>query len=226
QNAKTPFPFDPSKWSEMEWQIRNWYYFTWLCGDHNVEQHVHSLDKVAWVLRDEYPARAFGVGGRQVRTGPECGNIYDHHAVTYEFASGAKCFSLCRQWDHTPPDVSDYIYGTGGRATLLGSNKRSSWVIEGEKTWRVARGERESNMYQQEHDELFASIRAGKPINDGEWMSKSTLMAIMGRMATYTGQAVTWEQALTSKEDLSPKHYAFGPNPVPTPAIPGVTKLV
>ncbi|MCA1685209.1 MAG: Gfo/Idh/MocA family oxidoreductase, partial [Planctomycetia bacterium] len=120
QNAKKPIPFDPKQWSEMEWQLRNWYYFSWLSGDHNVEQHVHSLDKAAWVLKDEYPARAFGVGGRQVRTGPECGNIYDHHAVTYEFASGAKCFSLCRQWDGCPTDVTDYIYGTGGTATLLG----------------------------------------------------------------------------------------------------------
>lgn len=226
QNAKTPFAFDPKKWSELEWQIRNWYYFSWLSGDHNVEQHVHSLDKMAWVLKDEYPVRAFGVGGRQVRTGPECGNIYDHHAVTYEFASGAKCFSMCRQWDNTPPDVSDYFYGTGGRATLLGSNKRNSWVIEGAKPFRIARGAKEGNMYQQEHDELFESIRSGKPMNNGEWMSKSTLMGIMGRMATYTGQVVSWEQALNSKEDLSPKHYAFGPNPVHPPATPGVTKLV
>jgi len=226
QNAKTPIPYDPKKWSEMEWQIRNWYYFSWLSGDHNVEQHVHSLDKMAWVLKDEYPVRASGVGGRQVRTGPECGNIYDHHAVTYEFASGAKCFSVCRQWDNTPPDVSDYIYGTGGRATLLGSNKRNSWVIEGEKPWRIPRNAKEGNMYQQEHDELFASIRSGKPINDGDFMTKSTLMGIMGRMATYTGETITWEQALNSKEDLSPKHYAFGPNAVHAPAIPGVTKFV
>jgi predicted dehydrogenase len=225
QNAKTPIPFDPKKWSEMEWQLRNWYYLSWLSGDHNVEQHVHSLDKMAWVLKDEYPVRAFGVGGRQVRTGPECGNIFDHHAVTYEFASGAKCFSMCRQWEFTLNDVSDYIYGTGGTATLLGSNKRNSWVITGEKPWRFGRT-KENNMYQQEHDELFASIRSSNPINDGEWMSKSSLMGIMGRMATYTGQEVTWDAALNSKDDLSPKNYAFGPNPVPPPAIPGVAKLI
>jgi predicted dehydrogenase len=226
QNAKTPIPFDPKKWSEMEWQIRNWYYFSWLSGDHNVEQHVHSLDKVAWVLKDEYPVRAVGVGGRQVRTGPECGNIYDHHAVTYEFASGARCFSVCRQWDHTPPEVTDTIFGTGGRASLLGPSKRTSWVIEGKTPWRVPRTAKEGNMYQQEHDEFFASIRDAKPKNDGDWMSKSTLMGIMGRMATYTGEVVSWEQALNSKEDLSPRNYAFGPNPVPPPAVPGVTKVV
>ncbi len=226
QNAKTPIPYDPAKWSEMEWQLRNWYYLSWLSGDHNVEQHVHSLDKMAWVLKDEYPVRAYGTGGRQVRTGPECGNIFDHHVVTYEFASGAKCFSMCRQQENCLNDVSDTIYGTGGTAALLGSNKRNSWVITGGKAWRVPRNAKEGNMYQQEHDELFASIRSGNPINDGDWMSKSSLMGIMGRMATYTGQEVTWDAALNSKEDLMPKNYAFGPNPVPPPAIPGVTKLV
>ena len=226
QNAKTPLPYDASKWSEMEWQLRNWYYFTWLCGDHNVEQHVHSLDKAAWILKDEYPVRAFGTGGRQVRTGPECGNIFDHHVVTYEFASGAKCFSMCRQQQGTLNDVSDYIYGTSGTATLLGRNKRNSWVITGEKPWRVPRNAQGNSMYQQEHDELFASIRSGNPMNDGDFMTKSTLMGIMGRMATYTGQEVTWDRAVASEEDLSPKTYAFGTNPVPPPAIPGVTKLV
>ena len=226
QNAKTPIPFDPSKWSEMEWQLRNWYYLSWLSGDHNVEQHVHSLDKMAWVLKDEYPTRAYGTGGRQVRTGPECGNIFDHHVVTYEFASGAKCFSMCRQQQNCLNDVSDYIYGTGGVATLLGSNERNSWVITGQKAWRVPRKAQKGNMYQQEHDELFASIRSGNPINDGDWMSKSSLMGIMGRMATYTGAEVSWDAALNSKEDLSPRNYAFGPNPVPPPAIPGVTKLI
>jgi predicted dehydrogenase len=226
QNAKTPLPYDPSKWSEMEWQLRNWYYFTWLSGDHNVEQHVHSLDKAAWVLKDEYPIRAFGTGGRQVRTGPECGNIYDHHVVTYEFASGAKCFSMCRQQQGTLNDVSDYIYGTGGTATLLDRRMPNSWVITGENAWRFPRNARKNNMYQEEHDVLFGSIRSSNPVNDGEFMTKSTLMAILGRMVTFTGQEVTWEQALNSKEDLTPKHYAFGPNPVHPPAIPGVTKFV
>ena len=228
-NAKPPIAFEPSKWTEMEWQIRNWYYFTWLCGDHNVEQHVHSLDKMAWVMGDVYPARAIGVGGRQVRTGPEYGNIFDHHVVQYEFPDGTKCFSECRQQNNTYTEVTDYIYGTKGIATLLGPGNRN-WSVapydKAEKPWRYPRTGNSYNMYQQEHDELFASIRAGKPINDGDWMSKSSLMGIMGRMATYTGQPVTWDQALDSKEDLSPKTYAFGPNPVPAAAIPGMTKFV
>lgn len=224
-NAKPPITFDPSKWSEMEWQLRNWYYLSWLSGDHNVEQHVHSLDKMAWVLKDEYPTRAWGSGGRTVRTGPEYGNIYDHHVVTYEFDNGVKCFSHCRQQDRTLNDVSDFVYGTEGTATLLGGRKRN-YVIDGKDKWRFPKNANAGNMYQQEHDELFASIRSSNPINDGVWMSKSTLMGIMGRMATYTGQEVTWDQALNSKDDLSPKHYAFGPNPVPAPAVPGVTRLI
>ena len=225
-NAKPPIAFDAKKWSEMEWQIRNWIYLSWLSGDHNVEQHIHSLDKMAWVLNDEYPIRAFGTGGRQVRTGPEYGNIFDHHVVTYEFASGVKCFSMCRQQPNTLNDVSDYIFGTGGRASLLGSNKRNSWVIEGEKPRKFGRNTPENNMYQQEHDEFFASIRSGTPLNNGNYMCKSTLMAIMGRMATYTGEEVTWDFAMNSQENLVPKTFEFGPNPVPGPAIPGVTKLV
>ncbi|MFO0910796.1 MAG: Gfo/Idh/MocA family oxidoreductase [Isosphaeraceae bacterium] len=228
-NAKEPIAYDPSKWSEMEWQIRNWYYFSWLSGDFNVEQHVHSLDKMAWVMKDVYPAKATGIGGRQVRTGLECGNIYDHHVVLYEFPDGTRCFSECRQQNGTATEVTDYIYGTKGVATLLGPGSNRNWTIrpydKAEKPWRFPRNGNAINMYQQEHDELFASIRAGKPINDGEWMSKSSLMGIMGRMATYTGQPVTWEQALNSKEDLAPKQYAFGPNPVHPPAIPGITKI-
>jgi predicted dehydrogenase len=225
-NAKPPIMYDPKKWSEMEWQLRNWLYITWLSGDHNVEQHIHSLDKMAWVLKDEYPVRATGIGGRQVRTGPEHGNIFDHHVVNYEFASGVKCFSQCRQQPNTLQEVSDTIYGTEGVGILLGANKRKSWIITGPKPYAFGRNTPENNMYQQEHDELFASIRNGKPMNDGDWMAKSAMMAIMGRMATYTGQAVTWEEALNSAEDLSPKQYAFGPNPIPGPAIPGVTKFV
>jgi predicted dehydrogenase len=206
-------------WSDMEWQLRNWLYFTWLSGDFNVEQHIHSLDKMAWAMKDEPPVRAVGMGGRQVRTGPEYGHIFDHHAVVYEYANGVKLFSYCRQQDRCANDVSDHIMGTEGVCDVM---KHS---IKGKKPWRLraARGAKD-DMYQNEHDELFASIRAGKPINNGDYMSKSTLMAIMGRMATYTGQAITWDMAMNSKEDLTPPRYEFGPLPVPPVAKPGVTK--
>jgi predicted dehydrogenase len=207
-------------WSDMEWQLRNWLYFTWLSGDFNVEQHIHSLDKMAWAMRDENPVRAVGLGGRQVRTGSEFGHIFDHHAVVYEYASGVKCFSYCRQQAGCASEVKDYIMGTRGRCDVMEHS------IIGDNRWRYPRAQRDRDpsMYQAEHNALFAAIRRGEPINNGEYMAKSTLMAIMGRMATYTGQVITWNQALHSREDLTPSRYAFGPLPVPPVAMPGVTR--
>jgi predicted dehydrogenase len=211
-------------WSDMEWQIRNWLYFTWLSGDHIVEQHVHSLDKMAWAMRNEYPVRAVGLGGRQVRTAPDYGNIFDHHAVVFEFANGVKLFSYCRQQPGCANDVSDHIFGSKGSCHI--NAVAGTGRITGGQTWEYPEARaRKQNMYQNEHDELFASIRAGNPINNGDWMTKSTLMAIMGRTATYTGQVVTWENVLNSKEDLTPPRYEFGSMPIPAVAIPGVTKV-
>jgi predicted dehydrogenase len=207
-------------WSDMEWQMRNWYYFTWLCGDFNVEQHVHNLDMIAWIMKGEYPVRASGIGGRQVRTGPEYGNIYDHHCVTYEYASGVKCFSACRQQPGCAHDISNYVLGSQGTAVL--SEKRIA--ISGAIGWRY-QGPKDDDIFQTEHNELFASIRSGKLINNGEYMAKSTLMAILGRMATYTGQVITWDQALNSKENLTPSKYEWGPLPTPPVAVPGVTRF-
>jgi myo-inositol 2-dehydrogenase/D-chiro-inositol 1-dehydrogenase len=206
--------------SDMEWQMRNWYYFTWLSGDHIVEQHVHNLDKAAWVMKDQYPKSAVGLGGRQVRTDPKFGHIFDHHAVIFEYDNGARLFSFCRQMQNCPADVSDHIVGTKGSCQLMQHR------IEGAQPWRY-RGEDPENMYQVEHDELFAGIRADKALNDGGFMGYSTLMGIMGRMATYTGQKVTWQQALKSKEDLTPPRLDMSASlPMPPVARPGVTKLV
>ncbi len=207
------------EWSDMEWQMRNWYYFTWLSGDFNVEQHVHYLDVCSWVMKGEYPVKAIGTGGRQVRTAPEYGNIYDHHSVTYEYADGARLFSNCRQQAGCRNDISAFAIGTKGTAEV--SERRLA--ISGETQWayRIPG----NNMYQTEHDELFASIRNGNPRNDGEYMCKSTLLAVMGRMATYTGQLITWEQAWTSLEDLTPAKYDWGSIPTPPVALPGVTQF-
>ena len=206
------------EWSDMEWQMRNWYYFTWLSGDFNVEQHVHFLDVCSWVMND-YPVRALGVGGRTVRTGPEYGNIYDHHAVTYEYSNGAKLYATCRQYAGCHNDISAYVLGSKGTAMIadrkLAIMTDSPWEYTGPK----------GNMYQNEQDQFFASIRSGKPINNGDYMSKTTLLAIMGRMATYTGQLITWEQAMNSNEDLTPPKYEWGALATPSVAIPGVTKL-
>jgi predicted dehydrogenase len=218
-------PREPG-WTDMEYQMRNWYYFTWLSGDFNVEQHVHMLDLCSWALRGQYPDQAIGTGGRQVRTGPECGHIYDHFAISYEYAGGARLFASCRQQLGCRNDISASVLGTRGRA-ILGRAARSGPVITtsdgGQWTYR---GE-PNNPSQTEHDELFASIRSGKPIHNGAYMAKSTLLAILGRMAAYTGQLITWDMALNSKEDLSPPRYDWTVRlPDPPVAQPGVTQFV
>jgi len=203
------------EWSDMEWQMRNWLYFTWLSGDFIVEQHVHSLDKMAWAMKGEYPAKVTGMGGRQARTGPEWGHIYDHFFSVFEYANGVKIFSSCRQQERCDSLVNDYLIGAKGTC-IVHDHK-----ITGETPWQFSG--KELDLYQSEHNELFQSIRAGKPINNGEYMAKSTLMAIMARMSAYTGKVLTWDQALNSKEDLSPAKYEWGPLPVAPVAVPGVT---
>jgi predicted dehydrogenase len=208
------------EWSDMEWQLRNWYYFTWLSGDFNVEQHVHNLDICSWLMKDTYPVRANGIGGRQVRVGDEYGHIYDHHCVVYEFANGVKLFSQCRQQNGCAKDITNYVMGTRGTGIV----SEHTLTLAGGVPWKY--GGPKNNFYQTEHDDLFASIRNGKPINNGEYMSKSTLLAIMGRMATYTGKTITWDMAMNSKEDLTPAKYEWGPMSMPAVAMPGVTKFV
>jgi predicted dehydrogenase len=206
--------------SDMEWQIRNWLYFTWLSGDHIVEQAIHSLDKIAWVLGDKYPVKAYGLGGRQKRTDPTFGHIFDHHAVVYEYADGQRCFFYTRQQQGTFTETNDYIFGSEGTADWGAGRKMH---LTGKNSWAY-KPTGPDDMYQNEHNELFASIRAGKPINNGEYMCNSTLMAILGRMATYSGKVITWDQALNMDDNLFPEKLEFGPHPVPEVAIPGITK--
>jgi predicted dehydrogenase len=210
-------------WSEMEYQMRNWMYYTWLSGDHNVEQHIHSLDKALWLMGDQPPVAATGLGGRQVRTGEQWGNIYDHHAVVYEWANGVRVFAFTRQMEKCKNETEDIIFGTKGQAQVIKHE-----ITSGGETWRY-RGEKPS-MYDVEHVELFKSIRDNKPINNGQYMCYSTLLAIMGRMATYTGQRITWEQAMNSKLDLTPESYDWGPVKLPPEALavamPGKTPFV
>jgi predicted dehydrogenase len=214
------------EWTEMEYQMRNWYPFTWLSGDHNVEQHVHSLDKASWALQDQAPQSAWGSGGRQIRSQITLGNIFDHHCVTYEFDSGVRVYSHCRRQAGCANDVSDIILGTKGRCDVMKHR------IEGETNWQFE-GDN-PNRYVAEHTALFAAIRSGQPINNGVYMAHSTLWAILGRMATYTGKKITWDQAMNSLEDLSPERYAWDAQPPILPdqdgnyplAMPGVTKFV
>ena len=207
------------EWTDMHWQMRNWYYFTWLSGDFNVEQHVHYLDVCAWIMGG-YPAKAIGMGGRQVRTDAMYGNIYDHHSVTYEYENGSRIFSNTRQQRGCKNNSTAKATGSKGSAEV---SERRLEITTG-SSWRFR--DKVKNMYEVEHDELFAGIRNGQPLNNGEYMAKSTLLTILGRMATYTGKEVTWEQALNSKEDLSPEKYAWGAAPKVEIAMPGVTKLV
>jgi predicted dehydrogenase len=212
-------------WSDMEFQIRNWWHFTWVSGDHLVEQAVHSVDRLKWAMGDKLPLRCTALGGRAARTGPESGNAYDHFTVIYEFEGGKRGVLTCRQIDQCSDDNSDYIFATKGQAHVNGfTNTHSLKDLAGNETWKFTG--QATDMYQNEHDQLFASIRRGAPINDGERACHSTLMAIMGRMAAYTGQTVTWKQAMESKEDLLPKTWELGPLATPEVAVPGKTKLV
>lgn len=208
--------------SEMTYQMRNWYNFTWLSGDFNVEQHVHHLDVCAWVMKDRYPVKAIGMGGRQALTGSEYGQIYDHFSVVYEYPDGARLISNCRQQPGCKNDMSVHVLGTRGCAAL--SERHKGLWIKGSTGYAWYYDGLKNEMYQAEHDELFAGIRASKSINNGEYMARSTLLAIMGRMAAYTGQEITWEMALNSQEDLSPAGYSWDAAP-PASAIaaPGQT---
>ena len=207
-------------WSDMEYQIRNWEYFTWLSGDHICEQHVHNLDIINWALR-AHPVQCMGMGGRQVRTGPEHGNIFDHFAVEYEYPNGVRVMSMCRQIAGCTNRVSERVVGTKG-STYTDS---TVGFIEGQNPFKYDGPT--PNPYVQEHADLIASIREGKALNEGRQVAESTMMAIMGRMSAYTGRALKWDWAMkASKLDLTPPKYEFGDLPVRPVAVPGKTKLV
>ena len=215
--------------TEMEYQMRNWYYFNWLCGDHINEQHIHNLDVGNWV-KQAYPIKAHGMGGRQVRTGKEYGEIYDHHFVEYEYADGSRMFSQCRHIANCEQKVSESFQGTNGTAPSPG-------VVMTKNGYKLMNenGKNHPDPYQVEHDMLFATIAKGEyKFADAENGAKSTLTAIMGRMATYSGQVINWNDAMDSKVDLMPKKYAFDAVPPVLPdkdgfypvAVPGQSIVI
>jgi myo-inositol 2-dehydrogenase / D-chiro-inositol 1-dehydrogenase len=206
--------------SEMEHAIRNWYHFTWLGGDHVVEQAVHSIDKMAWCFGDVPPKSCHAVGGRS--TDVKFGDRWDHFGATFEYGDGRKGFHMSRQWAGCASENHDYAFGTKGKATIRGWEPYQA--IEGESPWVCSTPQ--NDMYQTEHDELIDSIQHGKALNDGLRMTHSTLLAVMVRMAAYTGQVVTWEQALGSKEDLGLSAYALGDLPKRKAPVPGRTPFV
>jgi len=217
------------KLTEMDYQCRNWYYFTWICGDHIVEQHIHNMDVGNW-LKNAYPVKANGMGGCEVRKGPDYGETFDHHAVEFEYADGTRMFSQCRHIVNCWDSVSEHAHGTKGYCNIGGG----SIDAQGADKWRYRGGRGDGNPYQVEHDDLFASIRAGSPINEAERGAKSTMTAILGRMATYSGKEITWDDAINSKISIIPREFSFEATPpvLPGPdgnyrrAVPGVTKVV
>lgn len=207
-------------WSDMEWQLRNWLYFTWLSGDHICEQHVHQIDVMNWVM-GTHPVAAYAQGGRQVRTDPAYGHIFDHFYVEYEFPGGVRMSCMCRQQDNTDARVAEWVVGTNGT-----SNVATTITPTGGKKWRFDRPKDAPGPYQQEHIDLIESIVSGQPLNEGKRIAESTLTAIMGRMSAYTGKTVTWEQAMSSTLSLMPEKVEMGSLPVPAVAVPGKTPLV
>ncbi len=204
------------KLTEMEYQLRNWYYFVWLCGDHICEQHIHNLDMVNW-LKKGHPIKARGNGGCETRKGPDYGEIFDHHVVEYTYEDGSVCFSQCRHQLGCWNEVGQQAIGTKGRSDF----ERN--IITGENAWRFQG--RAKDPYQQEHDDFFAAIRNDTPYNEGEYGAHSSLTSILGRMSTYTGKEVTWEQALNSKNDTMPKNLAWDAEPLVKPGPDGLYQL-
>ena len=215
----------------MEYQMRNWYYFNWLCGDHILEQHIHNIDVANWFI-GEYPKSASGMGGREVRNGIDHGEIFDHHFVEFKYPSGAVVSSQCRHQPGAKYDVSEAFQGT--KANVVTSGDYCKIINhDGDDIFKHDPSN-DKSPYQIEHDRLFQSIRSGGVINNAEYGAKSTLTAIMGRMATYTGKEITWDQALNSQEILVPNDLNWSSNPPTLPDSngryvipkPGETKII
>lgn len=212
----------PAGMSDIEWQIRNWYNFTWLSGDSLVEQAVHNADKIMWIMNDQPPLSAVAVGGRAVPA--HGGDIYDHFSVNYAYPNNYRVFLTNRQATGCFNGTLDYVMGTDG-TLILGAGQPRIEAPDGKVKWQFE-GEA-YDMYQREHDVLFASIRAGKPKNDDLNLATSTLLAIMGRQAAYSGQQITWDQALNSEVSLVPKPIDWnGTHELPGLAVPGRSKVV
>ncbi len=209
-------------WTDLEYQLRNWYYYTNFSGDHIVEQAIHSVDKLLWAKNDALPIHATAMGGRQVRTDSKYGNIYDHFGVVYEWEDGTQGHLQTRQQDGCHSENLDRIIGADGIAWIDGWANR--FEIKGARPWKYEGPV--NNMYQTEHDDLFASIRAGAAMNQGVKMAHSTLAAIMGRMSAYTGKRIHWQQALESQQNLTPDSWQFGPGIEVEVAVPGKTAFL
>ncbi len=212
-------------WSDVEYKLRNWLYYNWISGDHIIEQAIHSIDMMSWAMGDIMPVSVSATGGRQSRTEEIYGNVFDHFAVVYEYENGSRGFHFSRQQKNCTRSYAVQMMGTEGTCNV-DCIKRKHEIVRPYGIWEYE-GET-NNMYQTEHDELFASIRNQKPMNDGEWMAHSTFLGIWGRMAAYTGQTITFEEAYKSKEVLSPEIDEYGWEldwPSLPVAKPGITEF-
>ncbi|MFC4870467.1 Gfo/Idh/MocA family protein [Negadavirga shengliensis] len=219
--------------TEMEYQMRNWYYFNWLCGDHIVEQHVHNLDVANWV-KNGYPVKAEGTGGRTVRRGKDHGEIFDHHVVLFTYEDGTVIHSECRHFPGAHNRVDESFQGTKGKAYMNAGNTGRLTNYKGKSLYEHD-GENNRNPYQKEHDELFAAIVKGEyKFADAENAAKSTMTSILGRFATYSGKVVSWDEAINSEINLMPDRLAWDAMPKNVPnedgyyayAVPGQSKVV
>ncbi len=218
--------------TEMKYQMRNWYYFNWLCGDHIVEQHIHNIDVANWFI-GEFPIHAQGMGGREVRKGKEYGQIFDHHFVEFTYPSGAVISSQCRHQKGCLDNVSESFMGTKGKIYTDSQNKGIITGYDGSIIYEH-QGTNDPNPYQTEHDALFASIKAGGVISDAEHAAKTTMTAILGRMATYSGQLITFEDALNKGRSIMPETYSWDTMPPVIPddngfypiPVPGLTEVL
>lgn len=209
--------------NSAEWQLRNWPFFNWLSGDHIVEQAVHSVDMMSWAFGDVLPLNAIGTGGRQVRTAPQYGHIFDHFAITYEYPGDARGYHFSRQQAGCQNGYAAEMWGTKGKA-IADCSRNFHEIKTGKKVWTY--NGPQNDMYQTEHNELFAAIRKGNTLSQGEALAHSSMIAIMGRMAAYTGKKITWEEAMQSTEQLGPSSetYSFDLTiPVAEVARPGIT---
>jgi len=217
------------EYTEMEYQMRNWYYFNWLCGDHIVEQHIHNLDVGNW-MRDMHPVEAQGMGGRQNRTGKEYGEIFDHHSVEFTYADGTKMFSQCRHMDGCATEVREHAHGTKGTIDI---DDNVGALFDGPDGKSRIKSPKLDNHHQEHHD-MFAALRRGDVYNEGDYGAASTFTAILGRMATYSGKVIRWDEALKTGVDLSPESYDFAATPPIVPngdgfypiAVPGKTEVM
>ncbi len=216
--------------TEMEYQMRNWYYFNWLCGDHITEQHIHNLDVINW-LKDGFPVKAQGQGGRQVRTGIDNGEIFDHHMIEYTYGDGSKMLSCCRHIKNTWSSVSEHAHGTKGTCNIGAAR-----ILDADGNRIYSYGKGGAGGHQQEHHDLFADIRKGIIPNEGEYGAYSSMTSILGRMATYSGQEISWDDALNSQKVVSPVDKFTSMDDIPptvpdedgryTIPMPGITDVV